>query len=135
MQFRRAVYVFSVAMLSQFAQAEPGNERFDDVKPINTHKPLDAQQIGALQGVVDFCSSVDSKDAEPIEKLVKSLMTGLSAQQIAKDELTTDYKNARQTVKTVLAEFPAGQTLAACHALVKSREPDRKPPRWEPREH
>jgi len=131
MQFRRVVYVFAVAMLSQFAQAAPHERSSHDDAD---RSPPDAQSVGALQGVVDFCSSVDPKDAEPIEKLVKSLMKGLSAQQIAKDELTTDYKNARQTVTTVLAEFPSDQTLAACHALVKSPEPNRKPPKSEPHE-
>jgi len=111
MQFRRILCLLPVAMLPQFAQAAPPN----------------AQTLGALQGVTDFCSTVDARDARAFASLERSLLQGLSEDQIEKDRRTAAYKSAYQAIQDVLKDFSPDQALAACEALVKPISHEERP--------
>jgi hypothetical protein len=119
MKVSHVLYVLAAVALPPLAQADA---------------PLSPRALGALQGVVDFCSRVDPKDSKQLGQQAGLLMRGLSANTIAADKNTAEYKQAYQTLSTVLKEWPADEAVANCRSVAAVEKEDRPlRPRPQPR--
>jgi hypothetical protein len=116
MKLSRVLYVLAAGALPQLARADA---------------PLSPQALGALQGVVDFCAKADPKDSKQLAQQAALLERGLSAKTIAADKKTDAYKQAYQTLGTVLKEWPADQAAQNCWSVAVVAKPG-KPPRPRP---
>ena len=99
---RRLFFVVAAVAIPQLAHSQ-------------TH--LSAQQFGAAQAVLDFCSKVDSGDKKQFTLLAKDLINGVSAGKLAQDRQSSDYLAAYSTLIGVLGELPAGGGTKACKAI------------------
>jgi hypothetical protein len=88
------------------------------------------EDLGALQAVHDFCTTIDPSHAEEYEKQADALFAGLTPKQISEIRGSSPYKGAYQALAMVLPELPQdAATVHACTAiLVKPRASLMTPP-------
>jgi hypothetical protein len=110
MKLGHILFVAAAAVLPQFAQADT--------------RELD---IGAMQGMLGFCSHLDPKDDKRFDEQAKRLTAGLSEQKIDEIKRTSDYKQAYQLLGTVLKELPQSEALPACVAVANQPTGNPKP--------
>ncbi len=106
MNVRHIVWAAVVAAIPQLALAGTSKE-----------------DLGALQAVHDFCTTIDPSHAREYEKQADALYAGLTPQQVAQIRGSSPYKAAYQALTSVLPELPQdAATVHACTAiLVKPR--------------
>jgi hypothetical protein len=80
------------------------------------HAPS-AQELGAAQGVVDFCNKIDAGDKSDFVALGQREFAGLSPQKIAEIRNSAAYKQAYALLQTVLGKFSDANARAACKAI------------------
>ena len=102
MQFRHSLALLAALGLSQLAHAA---------------SPYGPRQLGAAQGVLDFCAQVDPVDATMFAGRVLWLYRGLTPQQIALVKSGDGFKSAYASVESVLGELPAANAKTVCHAI------------------
>jgi hypothetical protein len=112
MQFRYIFMTAAAAMLAQHAQAA---------------NPPDALALGALQGMLGFCSQIDAKDDKRFDQHAERLTAGLSDRQIREIKASADYKQAYQLLTTVLKELPPAEALPGCVEVAKQTVGNMRP--------
>jgi hypothetical protein len=87
--------------------------------------PPSAQELGAAQGVLDFCSRVDQGDGKAFDALRQRAFQGLTPQQIAQVKKSEAYKQSYAALQSALGKLAAANATAACKAVAPASRPDR----------
>jgi hypothetical protein len=103
---------------------------------------VDAQWLGTVEGILDFCVKVDPKDAASFQALRKSADGGTSEHDLTGLRGTPEYKNGLDTINNALAQVSPQSGAQICAAGVapkrrvlrspKQRRPDDSGPGSKP---
>jgi hypothetical protein len=103
MQLRYLVSLFAAAALPVLAQAQP---------------PVSAPELGAAQGVFDYCSKVDPGNEKQFDRQAKLLFKGMTERSVQEARHSAAFQNAHKTLESVLAEIPLSDAIHACKSIV-----------------
>ena len=112
MQFRPLLALMAAAALIQVAYA---------TQP----QPPSAQELGAAQGVLDFCSRVDHDDGKAFDALGQRASQGLTPQQIELIKQSEAYRQSYAALQSALGNLDAANAHAACKAIAPASHRDR----------
>ena len=114
MQFRPLLALMAAAALIQVAYATQPH-------------PPSSQELGAAQGVLDFCSRVDHDDGKSFDALSRRALLGLTPQQIEQLKKSEAYKQSYAALQSALGKLTDANAHAACKAIAPAARPDRGP--------
>ena len=112
MQFRPLLALMAAAALIQVAYA---------TQP----QPPSAQELGAAQGVLDFCSRVDHDDGKAFDALGQRVFQGLTPQQIEQNKKSEAYQQSYAALQSALGNLAADNAHAACKAIAPASHTDK----------
>jgi hypothetical protein len=112
MQFRPLLALTAAAALIQVSYATQPH-------------PPSAQELGAAQGVLDFCSRVDHDDGKAFDTLRQRALQGLTPQQIEQIKKSEAYKQSYAALQSALGKLAAANAQAACKAVAPASHPDK----------
>jgi hypothetical protein len=81
---------------------------------------LDAQQLGGVTAVFNFCSKVDPRLDRQLDQKARLFVAGMPKNTLEAERNSAAYLSAYQTLQSVLAELSEPDALRACQAIAAS---------------
>jgi len=105
MRIYRIHCLVSAIVLSQLALAEP----------------LSAPSLGQVEGILDFCSQVDSKSAPKYRERAQGILGNASEKDMAKARKSGDYKKAYSWINSELHKVSKDDATRTCTDFLKEK--------------
>jgi hypothetical protein len=110
MRFFPAALLSTAALISQLSLAET---------PSSSN-----EQVGAVQAAVEFCSKVDSKDEEWIERQARLILPDMTKARLAAARRTADFQQAYRVIESVLKGLPLPDAVHLCATRIEVEDRD-----------
>jgi hypothetical protein len=120
MRFFSAALLCTAALISQRSLADT---------PASSN-----EQLGAVQAAVDFCSKVDSKDEEWIERQARLILPDMTKARVAAARRTAEFQQAYRLIDSVLKGLLSPDAAHLCANSIEKKEHERGETRAEDRE-
>jgi hypothetical protein len=121
MRFRHAAFICATALISQFALAAPpqtahGAPLASHSHPEKIPTPI-VQEMGVVEAVVEFCSKVEPKDKEQLERKARELLPKMSEDAREAARHTSEYHTAFGLVQSILQGLSKPDAERNCLAV------------------
>lgn len=84
-------------------------------------EPVSPPSLGQLEGILDFCSKVDSKSAPKYHERAKAMLGETSEKDMAKARKSDDYKKAYDWISEELQKTPKQDATKACTDFLEEK--------------
>jgi hypothetical protein len=108
MRFFPAALLSTAALISQLSLAET---------PASSN-----EQIGAVQAAVEFCSKVDSKDEEWIERQAKLILPDMTKARVEAARRSPEFQQAYRVIESVLKGLPLPEAVHLCSTRIEAED-------------
>jgi hypothetical protein len=76
--------------------------------------PVNAQQLGMIERVLEFCGPIDTTAAQKLQAKVTEISKGASEESLGKARGSDDYKKARAFMDGIIEQMDPGNAKAVC---------------------
>jgi hypothetical protein len=83
--------------------------------------PLPNDAFGKVEGTLDFCAQIDSRDAAKYQEQKKLLVRDVPEEEVAAARETTEYKEAYAWIGEELGKMPKEKAVKACAASLEGK--------------
>jgi len=84
--------------------------------------PFSAQALGIAEGVASYCQSIDPAGADKVRQMIKQLVQGASAQQLAKVRNSDEYRKGYDSVAEFTGKIDAHNAGKFCSGNAVERK-------------
>jgi hypothetical protein len=91
------------------------------------------QQLAAVQAAVDFCTKMDSKDAERLERAARSVLPDMTEARVAAARHNPEFQQTYQIIDSVLKGIDPSDAVRLCDAAAHEGKEERHEPKKEHR--
>jgi len=107
MRVYRLLCFGTVLVVSQFALAK---------------LPFTNEELGAVEGTLDFCSHADAKSTSKYQDRKQSLVRAVPEKELAEARKSKEYSHGYDSMRKKFETLPTEEAMGACRAFVQNEK-------------
>ena len=124
LRFSVAVIMGTVLTVSSLSHATPPTQNAS-VKSTSSptssptsKTPITIEGLARVQGILTYCSVVDSKSAAKYQQALSNILSGHSGAEIKEDQSSSRFVYALGVVDTQIAKLPVATVVSSCKNFI-----------------